>query len=103
MKYLSLLSAFVLLSLNAVAQGDMGKSIDSLVQLTSPTFFNGVVLVSKDGNTLYKKSYGYSDLDKKTPLKMDDQFLVGSISKQFTATLVLREMQAGRIQAHQTI
>lgn len=34
---------------------------------------------------------------------MDDQFLVGSISKQFTATLVLREMQAGRIQTRQTI
>ncbi len=52
---------------------------------------------------MYRKSYGYSDLTKKTLLKLDNQFLIGSISKQFTATLVLQEMEAGRIQADQTI
>jgi D-alanyl-D-alanine carboxypeptidase len=34
---------------------------------------------------------------------MDDQFLIGSVSKQFTATLVLKEVEAGRIQTHRTI
>lgn len=106
MKHSIFCSALLLLSVFpqfGFCQTGLGKSIDSLILATSPRFFNGVILVSKDGKTVYSKSHGYSDLDKKTPLKMDDQFLVGSISKQFTATLVLREMQAGRIRAHQTI
>lgn len=106
MKHLIFSSAFLLSSLftqKAVAQVDLSTSIDSLIQVTSPTFFNGVILISKDGNPIYQKSHGYSDLTKKTPLEIDDQFLIASISKQFTATLVLREMQAGRIKAHQTI
>ncbi len=105
-KHFILLSAFLLLSLfskNGFCQVGLGKSIDSVIRLTNPRFFNGVILVSKNGNPIYQKSYGYSDLAKKTPLKIDDQFVIGSVSKQFTATLVLLEMQAGRIQPHQTI
>jgi D-alanyl-D-alanine carboxypeptidase len=85
------------------SQVDLGKSIDSLVRVTSPRFFNGVILISKNGSSIYEKSHGYSDLKKKTSLKIDDQFLIGSISKQFTSTLVLREIQAGHIEALQTI
>jgi D-alanyl-D-alanine carboxypeptidase len=60
-------------------------------------------MISKNGIPIYQKSHGYIDLIKKTSLKTYDQFLIGSISKQFTATLVLMEIQAGRIQAHQSI
>lgn len=99
-------SAFFLLSIfseNSFCQIELGKSIDSLIRVTSPRFFNGVILISKKGSSIYEKSHGYSDLTKKTRLKIDDQFLIGSISKQFTSTLVLREIQAGHIEAHQTI
>ena len=47
--------------------------------------------------TKYSKIYGYSDIDKKVPLKINDQFVIGSISKQFTAVLVLREFDKGHI------
>lgn len=106
MKHFIFFPAFLLLSLFSdcgCCQIDSGRSIDSLIQVTSPTFFNGVILISKNGKTIYQKCHGYGDLNKKTVLKIEDQFLVGSISKQFTATLILREIQAGRLQAHQTI
>jgi D-alanyl-D-alanine carboxypeptidase len=105
MKRFLFFSVFFLLifSKYGFCQVDLGKSIDSLIRVTSPRFFNGVILISKDGNPIYQKSHGYSDLTKKTGLQMEDQFLIGSISKQFTATLVLREIQAGHIQGHQTI
>lgn len=106
MKRFIFFSAFfslLLLSECGFCQADLGKSVDSLLRVTSPTFFNGVVLISKNGNPVYQKSHGYSDLTKKTALKMEDQFLIASISKQFTATLVLLQMQAGRIQAQQSI
>lgn len=59
--------------------------------------FNGVILISSDSGEIYKKAFGFSDLDRKTQLKSSDQFVIGSISKQFTAVLVLREVESGRI------
>lgn len=106
MKRFILFSVFLLSSLvseHGFCQVALVKSIDSVIGLTTPTFFNGVILISKNGKPIYHKSHGYRDLAKKTALQMEDQFLIGSISKQFTATLVLREMQAGRLQTQQTI
>ena len=106
MKHFIFFSAFFLFFLFSqygFSQIDLSNSIDSLIRIKAPRPFNGVILISKNGNSIYRKSHGYSDLTKKTALKIEDQFLIGSISKQFTATLVLREIHVGRIQAHQTI
>ncbi|WP_442591988.1 serine hydrolase domain-containing protein [Pedobacter sp. AW31-3R] len=106
MKHFIFSSAFFLIFLfseYSFCQINLGQSVDSLIRVTNPRFFNGVILVSKNGESIYEKTHGYSSLVKKISLKMEDQFLIGSISKQFTATLVLREIQAGHIQAHQTI
>lgn len=94
---------FLLFSSQAFAQHHSIHSIDSLLQLKKPRSFNGVVLLTHEGKEIYKRSYGWNDFPKKTPLQTDDQFLVGSISKQFTAVLILQEIQAGHIQANQTI
>ena len=73
------------------------KRIDSLisVELTKP--FNGTILISQKGEIEYSKKIGYSDIDKKKVLKLNDQFVIGSISKQFTAVLVLREFDKGHL------
>ncbi len=47
--------------------------------------------------TVYNKAFGYSDLGQKTILEPDDQFVIGSISKQITAVLVLKEYEKGNI------
>jgi len=72
-------------------QNKIARKIDSLISIKTTKPFNGIILVSQDGQIKYNKSFGYSDIDKKKPLKLNDQFVVGSISKQFTAVLVLRE------------
>lgn len=94
---------FSLFSEYSFSQINLGKSVDSLIRITSPRFFNGVILISGNGRSIYQKSNGYSNLAKKITLNIDDQFLIGSISKQFTATLVLKEIQAGHILAQHTI
>ncbi len=106
MKHFIFCAALLLLSSFSeygFCQVNVGKSIDSLIRVSNPRFFNGVILISKNENAIYQKCHGYRDLAKKTPLKIDDQFLIASISKQFTATLVLKEVQAGHIQTQQTI
>lgn len=71
--------------------------IDSLISVKTTKPFNGVILISQKGKTKYSKIFGYSDIDKKESLKLNDQFVIGSISKQFTAVLVLREFDIGTI------
>lgn len=78
-------------------QNTIEQQIDSLISAKTTTPFNGVILISQKGQTRYSKTFGYSDIDKKEPLKFNDQFVIGSISKQFTAVLVLREFDKGHV------
>jgi D-alanyl-D-alanine carboxypeptidase len=79
-------------------QNNVEKQIDSLISVKTTKPFNGIILISQKGKTKYSKMYGYSDIDKKKVLKMNDQFVIGSISKQFTAVLVLREFDKGHLE-----
>ncbi|MDR7210049.1 serine hydrolase domain-containing protein [Flavobacterium piscis] len=74
------------------------KQIDSLISVKTAKPFNGIIFISQKGKTKYSKTQGYSDLNKKTLLNLTDQFVIGSISKQFTAVLVLREFDKGRLE-----
>lgn len=97
MKYIILL---LFINLSFVASGQQNKiaiEIDSLISAKTTEPFNGVILFAENGITKYSKNVGYSDIEKKEPLKLYDQFVVGSISKQFTAVLVLREFDKGNI------
>ena len=70
--------------------------IDSLIKVIEPKF-NGAILISKNGKTVYSRTQGFADFDKKTPLSMNSQFEIMSNSKQITAVLLLKEFEKGRI------
>lgn len=84
-------------------ENELGQHIDSLLQFSASPSFNGVVLVTQNGKTMYKKSMGFANMDKKTPLTENSQFVIGSISKQFTAVIILREFDKGRVELHAPI
>jgi CubicO group peptidase (beta-lactamase class C family) len=101
LKFLSF--SFALISLRysyGQVKDDYSAKIDSLIQLTNPRNFNGVVLITQNGKTKYSKAIGYSDLEKKTPLTLKDNFRIQSNSKQITAVLILREVEKGKIDLH---
>ena len=72
---------------NNLHKNSISTRIDSIAE---STHFNGVILLAQDSAVLYKKAFGYSDLEKKTKLNTSDQFYIGSLSKQITAVLILR-------------
>jgi D-alanyl-D-alanine carboxypeptidase len=78
-------------------QFNISSKIDSLILTETKKPFNGIILIHQDGQTKYSKIFGYSNFDKKVPLKQNDQFVIGSISKQITAVLVLQEFDKGRL------
>ncbi|MBP2833029.1 beta-lactamase family protein [Aquimarina sp. U1-2] len=79
------------------------ERIDSLIQIKEPHFFNGVILITKDAEIVYKKEYGYPDFDNKVPISLNDKFRIGSNSKQITAVLILKEVEKGTIDLHKPI
>lgn len=94
---------FILIFLKATIvtfgqQNNVEKQINSLISTKTTKPFNGVILISQKGKIKYSKIFGYSDIDKKEPLKLNNQFVIGSISKQFTAVLTLREFDKGNIE-----
>lgn len=97
-------SAFITIAITLISCHSFGQKkdgyaakIDSLIQVTNPRNFNGVVFIQQDGKTKYAKAYGYSDFNKKTQLKISDKFSTMSIAKQFTAVLILQEVEKGTI------
>src|SRR4030095_9672768 len=58
----------------------------------------GVVVVVKDGQILTQKGYGFSDVEKRTPVSPETTlFRPGSVSKLFTWTAVMQLVEQGKI------
>jgi CubicO group peptidase (beta-lactamase class C family) len=68
------------------------------MQLERENIAGAVVLVLKDGKVLAAKGYGYSDVEKKSPVSVDAAlFRPGSISKLFTWTAVMQLVEQGKL------
>lgn len=68
------------------------------MQLERENIAGAVVLVVKDGAIFFAKGYGYSDVEKKTPVTVDATlFRPGSISKLFTWTAVMQLVEQGKL------
>jgi CubicO group peptidase (beta-lactamase class C family) len=59
--------------------------------------FDGSVLVSESGKVLYKKSFGLANREWDVPHELDSRYVIGSISKQFTAMLILQLAEEKRL------
>ena len=55
------------------------------------------VAVAQPGQPVFKRAYGWSDLEKGTPNTPDTVFEAGSVSKQFTAAAILLLAQDGKL------
>lgn len=72
----------------------LGEKIDSVF---SKYDFNGIVAVFRDSVKLYEKAQGFSDFQAKKKIDSASVFAVGSISKQFTAALILEQVAQGKL------
>jgi CubicO group peptidase (beta-lactamase class C family) len=67
-------------------------------QIEHADIAGAVVAVVKDGKLLFAKGYGYSDVEKKLPVSPETTlFRPGSISKLFTWTAVMQQVELGKL------
>ncbi|KAF0242584.1 MAG: hypothetical protein FD183_332 [Chitinophagaceae bacterium] len=70
------------------------KIIDSFVQKDQ---FSGVVLFADKGRVVFEKAYGYREFANQVPLKKSDIFELASVSKQFTAMVIMILQERGKL------
>ncbi|HMC02167.1 MAG TPA: serine hydrolase [Flavobacteriaceae bacterium] len=74
------------------------EEIEKLVQTyTDYGKFNGSVLVSEHGEVIYKKGFGMANMEWDIPNQPNTKHRLGSISKQFTAMLILQLAAEGKL------
>mgnify|MGYP000874974502 CR=1 FL=1 len=65
--------------------------------------FRGCISIKKQGETLFERAYGYSDLYNQVPNTMDTRFATASAGKVFVAAAILQLVEQGRIALESTI
>ena len=76
---------------------EIRNSLDRAVEPQGDRPFNGVVLVTQGQDIAYDVAVGVADRSTSTPVTLDAGFIIGSLSKQFTAVLVLQQFDAGTL------
>ena len=82
---------------NVSAQAKVNK-LDKLISAyVEYGKFNGSVLVAEKGNVIYKKGFGLADMEWNIPNQPDTKHRLGSITKQFTAMLIMQLVEQGKL------
>jgi CubicO group peptidase (beta-lactamase class C family) len=79
---------------------DVGAFFDGFMplQIGQADIAGAVIAVVKDGSLVFAKGYGYADTEKKVPISPETTlFRPGSISKLFTWTAVMQQVDLGRL------
>jgi CubicO group peptidase (beta-lactamase class C family) len=94
--------AVILLALGSAASGQQARDKAAMIEdvMTAANkyrLFNGSVLVAENGKVIYKKGLGLANMEWNIPNTTETKFRLGSITKQFTATLILQLVEQGKI------
>lgn len=91
-------TSFLCISNFSFPQDNKAEKIDDLIKRYNEYgLFNGSVLVADHGKVVFKKGYGYANMEWKVPNTPDTKFRIGSISKQFTATIIMQLVEEGKV------
>lgn len=78
--------------------GEKAKKVDALIsKYYEKGIFNGSVLVAENKDVIFKKGYGYANMEWDIKNTSDTKFRLGSITKQFTSMLIMQLVEKNRI------
>jgi len=95
-KIFTLLFAFTFL--NSFSQQTTGQKIDEYLNILQQNGrLSGVVLVVQKEKQVYKKAFGYANKEWKIENTIDTRFCLASVTKQFTAMVIMQMVQEGKL------
>ena len=63
----------------------------------------GSLTIAKDGNVIYTRAIGYSQINPKKPLTAANRFRIASITKTYTAVMILQLVEEGKLKLTDTL
>lgn len=102
------LASFTLGTLGTAAQAqtlDKAKLDQFFDRLAEKNKAMGSLTIAKDGNVVYSRAIGYSQISgaEKKPLTAANRFRIGSITKMFTASMILQLIEEGKLKPTDTL
>ena len=86
------------ITLTLSAQSFDKQKMDSLFSIIEKNEKGmGSVSLFYDGKEVYRKSYGYADIENKLENNATTKFRIGSISKTFTATIIMKLVESKKL------
>jgi CubicO group peptidase (beta-lactamase class C family) len=85
------------------AQSKSSKIASVMKAYHDYNMFDGAVLVAENGKVVYKGAFGLANREWNIPNTTSTKFMLGSISKPLTATLVLIQVQKGLLSLDSTV
>lgn len=82
----------------AVAAADIRPKVDEYMNARlEAKGVGGAVLIAENGKMLVDKGFGIADIQANTPISSSTRFRIGSVTKQFTAALILMLQEDGKL------
>lgn len=82
---------------------DLATKSDAYLSALIPRGFSGAVLIAQNGEIVLESGYGLAVEKREEPFTADTAFLIGSISKSFTAAAILQLEMQGRLHTRDPI
>ena len=76
----------------------LGIQLDRMVPRFVERGFSGAILVEKEGKVILKKGYGNAQERPEIPFRTNTAFGIGTLSMQFTATVIMQLYEKGMIE-----
>lgn len=95
---LRLLGLAILLAFNVNAQSLDQSKLDSLfstIEINQKGM--GSISIFEDGKEVYQNSIGFACIEENIPITSQTKFRIGSVSKTFTATIIMKLVEQGKI------
>ncbi len=84
--------------INIISQNFDREKIDSLLQIIDvKQKAMGSVSIFENGKEVYQKVFGYADIENKVKATRNTKYRIGSITKTFTATIIMQLIEEGKL------
>lgn len=97
MKHLNLLFIGLLITILSSCTSERSKIDKFFDAIEENDKGMGSVSVFKDGKEMYHRSYGYADIANNQKANAETKYRIGSISKTFTATAVMKLIEESKL------
>lgn len=97
MKTIKITCLLLLFQLGLLAQSKTQRLDSIFTALNATGQFSGNVLIAENGKAIYQKNFGAANPETGQPLDNETRFLLGSVSKQFTAAAIIMLKEAGKL------